>query len=274
MKAVCVLSICLLIVSVAAAEKEATLKVGAKSYTISELLKRPEIQTITVKHDPAYGGQEMHYQAIGAAKLFAETNLRDDEVVQFRCLDGFVASISKERIMHHGPGQSVAYIAIENPKSKWPDLPLKPSLGSAGPFYLVWLKPELSGILQEEWPCQVMSFEVKGRLKDLYPRIFPKQQEDSRVARGLKLFQQTCFACHTMNQEGPSQVGPDLNLPLNPTEYLKESILARYIRNPKAIRSWEGSKMPGFGPETFSDEDIANIVVYLKEMAAEKPHSE
>src|SRR6266446_1280928 len=114
MKAVCVLSICLLIVCVAAAEKEATLKVGAKSYTISELLKRPEIQTITVKHDPAYGGQEMHYQAIGAAKLFAETNLRDDEVVQFRCLDGFVASISKERIMRNGPGQSVAYVAIEN----------------------------------------------------------------------------------------------------------------------------------------------------------------
>ncbi len=48
-----------------------------------------------MKHDPAYGGREMQYQAIGAAALFAETNLREDEVVQFRCLDGFVASISK-----------------------------------------------------------------------------------------------------------------------------------------------------------------------------------
>jgi mono/diheme cytochrome c family protein len=28
--------------------------------------------------------------------------------------------------------------------------------------------------------------------------------------------------------------------------------------------------MPGFGPETFSDEDIANIVAYLKQMASEK----
>src|SRR6266849_1697890 len=60
----------------------------------------------------------------------------------------------------------------------------------------------------------------------------------------------------------------------NPTEYLKEAILPRYIRNPKAIRSWEGSKMPGFGPETFSDEDIASIVAYLKEMASEKPHTD
>jgi len=60
----------------------------------------------------------------------------------------------------------------------------------------------------------------------------------------------------------------------NPTEYLKEAILPRYIRNPKAIRLSEGSKMPGFGPETFSDEDIASIVAYLKEMASEKPHTD
>ena len=263
MRAVYICSIYFLSFSMAAAQTEVTLKVGAKSYTISELLKRPEIETVTVKHDPAYGGQEMQYEAIGAAALFAETNLREDEVVQFRCLDGFAASISKERIMHTSAGQSIAYIAIENPKSKWPDLPLKPSSGSAGPFYLVWLNPELSGILQEEWPYQVVAFEVKGRLKDLYPRMFPKHQEDARVARGLKLFQQTCFACHTMHREGPSQVGPDLNLPLNPTEYLKESVLPRYNRNPKSIRSWEGSKMPGFGPETFSDKDIANVVAYL-----------
>src|SRR5882762_6333189 len=75
MRAVYFLSICLLSFSMAAAEKEATLKVGAKRYAVSELLKRQDIETITVKHDPAYGGKEMHYEAIGAAALFAETNL-------------------------------------------------------------------------------------------------------------------------------------------------------------------------------------------------------
>jgi mono/diheme cytochrome c family protein len=270
MRAISALLICLLSFSVCAADPEPTLRVGAKRYTVSDLLKRPELETITVKHDPAYGGREMQYQAIPAAALFAETKIREDEVVQFRCLDGFVASISKERIMHTGAGQSVAYIAIENPQSKWPRMPVRLAAGSAGPFYLVWLKPELSGILQEEWPYQVIAFEVKGRLKDLYPRIFPTNQQAAAVARGLKLFQQTCFACHTINREGPSQVGPDLNLPLNPTEYLKESVLPRYIRNPKAIRSWEASKMPGFGTDALSDEDISNIVDYLKQMAAEK----
>jgi mono/diheme cytochrome c family protein len=136
----------------------------------------------------------------------------------------------------------------------------------------VWLNPELSGIQQEEWPYKVVAFEVKGRLQDLYPGIFPRRLENGAIARGLKLFEQTCFACHTMNRQGPSQVGPDLNLPLNPTEYLQESILPRYIRNPKSIRTWEGSKMPGFGPEVFSDEDIANLLAYLREMAFEKSH--
>jgi mono/diheme cytochrome c family protein len=176
--------------------------------------------------------------------------------------------------MQNAAGQSVAYLAIEDPKSKWPDLPVKGASGSAGPFYLVWLKPEVSGILQEEWPYQIAAFEVKGKLKELYPKIFPKRSENAGIARGLKLFQQTCFACHTLNQEGPSQVGPDLNLPLNPTEYLKELVLPRYIRNPKSIRVWEASKMPGFGPEVLSDEDITNIVAYLKQMALEKTRGE
>jgi cytochrome c1 len=62
------------------------------------------------------------------------------------------------------------------------------------------------------------------------------------------------------------------NMRLCGTDPFKESALPRFIRKPKAIRSWDGSKMPGFGPEVFSDEDIANIVAYLKEMASEKPH--
>ena len=54
------------------------------------------------------------------------------------------------------------------------------------------------------------------------------------------------------------------------TEYFKESILPRYIRNPRSLRSWENSKMPGFGPEVISDGDLKNLVAYLKEMAIEK----
>ncbi len=267
----CPFLICLSTISVVSAPTEPTLKVGSKTYSASDLLTRRDIEEITVKSDPAYQGREMHYKALKAARLFEETHFREDDVIQFRCLDGFVSPISKDRIMSIGPSRSTSYLAIEDPKAKWPALPLKEHSGTAGPFYLVWLKPELSGILQEEWPFQIMAFDVKGSLHDLYPKIFPRNEKDAEVARGLKLFQKTCFACHTMNREGASQVGPDLNLPMNPTEYLKESVLPRYIRDPKSVRSWEGSKMPSFGLDTFSAQDIADIVAYLKEMALEKP---
>lgn len=270
MKSLFTIALSLFAFSLSAAGTDPKLKIGAKTFSASELLKRRDIQSITVPHDPAYNGREMHYQAITAASLFAESNLRDNDFVQFRCLDGFVAAISKDRIMQTGSGKSTAYLAVENPASKWPDLPVKSNLGSAGPFYLVWLNPELSGILKEEWPYQIVAFDVRGSLAELFPQMFPARRGQPQIERGLKLFQQTCFACHTINHQGPSQVGPDLNLPLNPTEYLREEILPRYIRDPKSIRTWQESKMPGFGIETFSDEDIKAIIAYLKEMAAEK----
>ena len=273
MKAVHILLPFLSTLGVVWAQTEPGLRVGSKTYSASDLLKRPDIEDITVNSDPAYNGHEMHYKALKAATLFAGANIGADDVIQFRCLDGFAAPISKDRILGTGPGQSTAYIAIEDPRSKWPAMPSKNHSGTAGPFYLVWLKPDLSGILQEEWPFKVVAFEVKGRLLDLYPKVFPKNQKDARVARGLKLFQRSCFPCHTMNKEGASQVGPDLNLPMNPTDYFKEGVLPLYIRDPKSVQSWEGSKMPSFGPETLSDEDIADVIAYLKEMALEKPRA-
>ena len=42
----------------AAAQTETTLKAGAISHPLSALLKRPGLETITIPHDPAYGGRE------------------------------------------------------------------------------------------------------------------------------------------------------------------------------------------------------------------------
>ena len=39
---------------------------------------------------------------------------------------------------------------------------------------------------------------------------------------GQTIFVNKCFTCHTMNQAGSASVGPDLNLPMNPTEHVME----------------------------------------------------
>ena len=43
--------------------------------------------------------EEMQYSAIKAKNLFEGVDIKDDEVIQFRCGDGFAAPISKERML-------------------------------------------------------------------------------------------------------------------------------------------------------------------------------
>ena len=56
------------------------------------------------------------------------------------------------------------------------------------------------------------------------------------VRRGFATFQKNCMVCHTMNLGGDATIGPDLNVPYNPTEYLRADALRRLIRDPQALR--------------------------------------
>jgi cytochrome c1 len=75
-----------------------------------------------------------------------------------------------------------------------------------------------------------------------------------------------------LNGEGDARVGPDLNIPHNPTEYLRTDLLRAYIRNPQSLRRWPQAKMSGFDRATLSDADLDNLLAYLRHMAAHKAH--
>jgi hypothetical protein len=85
-----------------------------------------------------------------------------------------------------------------------------------------------------------------------------------------------CLPCHKLNGAGASDVGPDLNLPMNATEYMTEKGLHALIRDPKSVRAWPGMKMNGWPPELISDREIGLIIAYLKHMAGARSliHSE
>lgn len=242
---------------------------GKRVFTRSELLSRNDLETITVE-DPAFGRKKMTYQAIKISNLLDDLTIDNDATIQFRATDGFAAPIPKSRLMNRDPKQSIAYLAIEPEDAKWP--PLKPGKPSPGPFYLVWKNPELSNISPDEWPFMLASLEVKGSIDALYPAILPdpKLGKSHPARRGFALFTKNCFACHTMNKQGASQVGPDLNLPMNPTEYFKAPALKKLIRNPQRVRHWPQAKMPAFGSKVLSDKDIDDVIAYLRHMAGRK----
>jgi mono/diheme cytochrome c family protein len=246
-------------------------------YKGSELLRRPDVARITVERDPAYAAnpewkdRRIVYAAVPLASLFEGVVFPERGTVQFHCLDGFSGAIAKDRLLNRSEKGAVAYLAIEDPAHPWP--PLKAgSSASPGPFYLIWKNPERSRIAGEEWPFQLSGFEVKASLESRFPAIVPDPRlvENDPVMRGYRLFTTSCFSCHRMNGQGESEVGPDMNLPFNPTEYLGDKYLRLLIRNPQSVRHWPEARMPEFSPEALTDAQIDNVVKYLRHMSGRK----
>ncbi len=239
-------------------------------FTRRELLGSPYLKKITIEKDPSYKNTKHIYSAIAISLLFKEFKITPDMTVAFSCLDGFSAPISAERLLSQKESESIAYLAIETLQEPWPPLKSK-GLKSPGPFYLVWEHPEKSHISMEEWPFQLAGFEIKGTLADQFPHTVPENfKENDIVMKGYKSFMKNCFACHTMNGEGLANLGPDLNIPYSPTEYLVPKYFEILVRNPASLRKWSQSKMSSFSKENLSDDQLHSIIQYLKYMAQHK----
>jgi mono/diheme cytochrome c family protein len=261
----------LAIVSVTAHAQQATLTIVADErrlvFSQSQLLSRHDIQTISVA-DSVYKQRFTRFKAIPMTNLLSDVAIPEFAVVQCNGADGFSAILEKARLLSPDPKASKAYIAIEDPKDPWPDLAGKTT--SAGPFYLVWTDPQASAIGREESPFQVISFVVLTNARTAFPNIYPADDAASNVQDGFKSFLKNCFACHKMNGNGSGSIGPDLNLPMNPTEYLDETALAALIRHPGSVRIWPGMVMRGFSEAAISDEERSNLIAYLRYMSKTK----
>ena len=72
-----------------------------------------------------------------------------------------------------------------------------------------------------------------------------------------------CIACHRFKGAGEGEQGPDLGQPMNPVNYLQPDALRQLLRDPRKVRDWPDRKMPAFGPDTLSDQDLEAIVAWL-----------
>jgi mono/diheme cytochrome c family protein len=248
-------------------------------FSREELTASPLARKINIEHDPAYSGKSMAYTAIPLYEIFKGFRIDATDSVQFTCTDGFSSTMSPSRLLNSNVMGAVAYLAIELRQEHWPQIkPDDPR--TPAPFYVVWLNPQKSKISNEEWPFQIAGFEVKPSIESQFPNTVPialkKHSEKSgnenfqKIRRGYQLFTQNCFACHTLNGEGTSQLGPDLNIPFNPTEYFKPGFIEKQIRNPQSVRRWPQSKMSAFDSSMLTGQDIQAIIAYLNHMAMQK----
>lgn len=234
------------------------LKISTVKYSFNKLIKLASESIKT--DDPTYKGK-VSFKAIPFEKIMSVPKYRS---VKFKARDGFT-SIIPGSYFH---GKSKAFLAIE--QKKWPEIRKG---ATAGPYYLIWSNPKSSKIKQEQWPYQISEISIVENVESLYEEIIPDYLSQS-ARRGFKVFAQNCFACHKINGYGEGSIGPDLNVPMNPTEYFKLSALKKLIRNPRSVRKWKGMVMPKFDEKTISNKDLVDLIKYLieiKELKQNKP---
>ena len=100
--------------------------------------------------------------------------------------------------------------------------------------------------------------------------IDPAVPSESPIRAGQALFVTQCMVCPTLNGAGSAEVGPDLNLPRNPTEYLQPWALKSLIRDPSSVRRWPDMRMTGFDETALPEADLDRVVAYLAHMAGRK----
>lgn len=238
---------------------------GETRYDSAQLLLRSDVRNVVIAEDVAFH-RTMHYRALPLTALLQDLAPHDE--LQFVASDGFVASIPAALILNDRG--SKAWLAIEDVARPWPRL--GKDRHDVGPFYVVWTHPEAAGVTSEQWPYQLKAIRRVADAALRFPAILPDpaQPAGGAVQRGFALFQHTCFACHTLNLQGNATLGPDLNVPHNPTEYLPADLLRAYIRDPQSLRHWPQAKMHGLDKQALSDADLDAVLAYLRHMSHRK----
>jgi len=263
----------LLLASLPAARADTvlTIDIGATHLTLDRqtLLKRPDIRRVTITSGDEYP-QPMTYQAVPLASLLADMKIPVDSVIETVASDGFVAQLPLDLVSNTDPAKAVAYLAVEEPEHPWPLLP--GNKVNPGPYRLVWLGKGVANIRSEQWPYQVIRLEAKEAPAKRWPglAVAASVPATDPIRAGQAVFVTQCLTCHKLNDAGSADVGPDLNLPMNPTEYFKPDALRHYIRNPASVRHWPAQRMPAFDKDALSDAEIGNIIAYLRHMAGRK----
>jgi len=240
------------------------------TFTRAALLARPDVVGVAIAWDVAYG-IPMYYQAVPLLALLEGMTVSAGQVLEVQATDGFSATLRSDLVFGNAVQRSVPYLAIEPSDLPWPLLPEKTV--SAGPFSIVWQNPEASDVRTEQWPYQVARITAVDGPDKRWPAIAVDAALPigDPIRAGQAVFVVQCMACHTLNGAGTATKGPDLNQPMNPTEYLTETALRQLVRDPAALRSWPAMQMKPMPVSALSDHELDEVVVYLKHMAARRP---
>ena len=187
-----------------------------------------------------------------------------DEFI-FRCADGYLAHVSRADF-EAGKLESFYLAFGEKGDGFQSSIPQGKAQISPEPFYAV--ATDKAGFSTLSWPYELVAIELVN-FKAMFPKLyFAGLEKDASVKAGFDLFRKECLKCHSLNLQG-GDIGPELNIPKNITEYRDEAYLQSFIRDASGYRA--KSKMPPFA--NLTDTQIKDILRYLKAMSLHKAGS-
>lgn len=183
-------------------------------------------------------------------------------LVVFEAADGYVATMALHTA--RAGGGVIATRDLDAPVGNtWIPWKQNGRAVTPAPLYLVW-----PGVAADDWsyawPYQLVAIAIKPFAAQ-YGAAVPETDE-AAVRRGFDVARVHCLKCHSVNLAG-GDLGPELNVPRNVTEYWRPEALPAFIRDPLSFRA--GARMPAFGG-SLDDSEIADALAYLTFMAGQK----
>lgn len=224
--------------------------------SVDSLRSKLKMQTVKIQ-DPVYKTNKEFDGFLLDEVLNQVSGGKDLDEIVFTSMDGYSPNMDAAVLKKHR-----AYLVFQEHNKPFDKVMQGKSKVDPGPFYVVW---EEGLKLEHEvpWPYQVVKIEAVD-FKAKYPKVFPKSPTEAEL-KGFNLFKAQCLRCHSVNLQG-GDVGPELNIPKNVTEYWDVKDLREFIPRPSRFRA--KSKMPDI--PTLSEADVDNIVAYLKKMKSQK----
>ncbi len=189
-------------------------------------------------------------------KIFIENfKIQSSEYdIRFYCKDGYSPTIPLYQLLEGNGYFVVKELNSSNQTAK--DLKAEFS-----PVYLVWDVPLDDHF--HSFPYGIKHFQFIKK-DHQYAKAIPISNSKD-IIQGFMLFKDNCIKCHSVNLEGGT-MGPELNIPMNITEYWKIEQLKRFIKAPSLFR--ENSKMPQL--DNLNNEQLDLLIKYLQFMSNQK----
>ncbi len=193
---------------------------------------------------------------------------RQAEELLFTCSDGYQPSIPGSRFVQH---KSILAFSRNGGDFELTNKLHNDERVKLDPYYLIWENnkhPELKTASDTgAWPYQVTTVDLIN-FNDHFPRLAPPASASKQAKAGFVNFRNYCMTCHSINGEG-GRVAPELNYPVNITEYYNETMLKKWILDPTSVRY--RTLMPAIGRDLKNRSQLVDeIIAYFKAMRDKK----